>query len=167
MKSVYKISFGVFFLAFLAINQSAFSQYMNPYGGYGGGYGGYGYGGYGRGYNQFGGADFDRKPKGPLDPDEVAKEETKAMVKKLKLDEEQELVIGSLNEDYAYQKKALFERFKKEFEVSKPTPAQIEEAKAKMNALEDKKDAELEKILNENQFKTYKAWKEKMKKNNS
>ena len=30
----------------------------------------------------------------------------------------------------------------------------------------NKKDAELEKILNENQFKTYKAWKEKMKKNN-
>ncbi len=160
MKSVYKIGFVV--LLFVSMSHVADAQYMNPYGGYGGGYGS----GYGRGYNQFGAADFDRKPKGPLDPDEVAKEETKAMVKKLKLDEEQELIIGSLNEDYAYQKKAMFERFKKEFEISKPTPAQIEEAKSKMNALEEKKDAELEKILNENQFKTYKAWKAKMQKNN-
>ncbi|GGD83478.1 hypothetical protein GCM10011514_54430 [Emticicia aquatilis] len=135
---------------------------------YGGGYGGYGggYGGYGRGYNSaFNNPSFDNgKPKPPPDPDEVAKEETRIMVKKLKLNEEQEIIISSLNEDYAYQRKDLYELIKKEFGSSQPTPAQIDNAKEKMAALEAKKDKELEKILTPEQFKTYQEMKEKNQK---
>lgn len=64
----------VFFLLVSIIHTQA--QYYPGYGR--GGYGGYG------GMNRYG-SDFDNpKPKAPLDPDEVAKEETKWMVKKLK-----------------------------------------------------------------------------------
>jgi hypothetical protein len=144
---------------------TSFAQYGGGYGGggYGGGYGRGGYGG-----SQFGNQGFDNgKPKPPPDPDEVAQEETKMMVKKLKLDEEQEIIISSLNEDYAYQRKDLYERIRKDFEVSKPTPAQIEEAKGKMKDLETKKEKELEKILTADQFKTYMEMKAKAEKQNS
>lgn len=132
----------------------------------GGGYGGGGYGGYGRGYNSsFNNPSFDNgKPKPPPDPDEVAKEETRIMVKKLKLDEEQEILISSLNEDYAYQRKDLYELIKKEFGSSQPTPAQIANAREKMEALEAKKDKELEKIFTPEQLKTYQDMKNKAKK---
>lgn len=86
------------------------------------------------------------------------------MVKKLKLNEEQEIVISSLNEDYAYQRKDLYELIKKEFGSSQPTPAQIDNAKEKMAALEAKKEKELEKILTPEQFKTYQEMKEKSQK---
>lgn len=137
---------------------SGYAQY------YGGGYGGGG--GYGRGYNSaFNNPSFDNgKPKPPPDPDEVAKEETRIMVKKLKLDEEQEILVSSLNEDYAYQRKDLYELIKKEFGSSQPTPAQIANAKEKMEALETKKDKELEKIFTPEQFKTYQDMKNKAKK---
>lgn len=138
---------------------SSYAQY------YGGGYGG-GYGGYGRGYNSaFNNPTFDNgKPKPPPDPDEVAKEETRVMVKKLKLNEEQEILVSSLNEDYAYQRKDLYELIKKEFGSNQPTPAQIANAKEKMEALETKKDKELEKIFTPEQFKTYQDMKNKAKK---
>lgn len=133
---------------------------------YGGGYGGGGYGGYGRGYNSaFNNPSFDSgKPKAPLDPDEVAKEETRIMVKKFKLDEEQEILVSSLNEDYAYQRKDLYELIKKEFGSTQPTPAQIANAKEKMEALEAKKDKELEKIFTPEQFKAYQEVKAKAQK---
>jgi len=135
---------------------SSYAQY------YGGGYGG-GYGGYGRGYNSaFNNPTFDNgKPKPPPDPDEVAKEETRIMVKKFKLDEEQEILVSSLNEDYAYQRKDLYELIKKEFGSTQPTPAQIANAKEKMEALEAKKDKELEKIFTPEQFKAYQEVKAK------
>ncbi|CAH0994661.1 hypothetical protein EMA8858_00773 [Emticicia aquatica] len=153
------------FLCFLI---GTISTSFAQYGGYGGGYGGYGgYGsGYGRGYgNQFNNPSFDNgKPKPPPDPDEVAKEETRIMVKKLKLNEEQEIIISSLNEDYAYQRKDLYELIKKDFGNSQPTPAQIDNAKEKMAALETKKDKELQKILTEEQFETYQEMKAKNQK---
>jgi hypothetical protein len=142
------------------------------YGGYGGGYGGggYGRGGYGGGGyggSQFGGQDFGNgKPKPPPDPDEVAQEETKVMVKKLKLNEEQEILISSLNEDYAYQRKDLFELIKKDFGNTRPTPEQIDKAKEKIEALEARKDKELEKLLTAEQFKTYQEMKAKVLKQN-
>ena len=148
------------YLIFTISNASA--QFGGGYGGYGGG----GYGGYGRGYNSaFNNPSFDNgKPKPPPDPDEVAKEETRIMVKKMKLDEEQEILVSSLNEDYAYQRKDLYELIKKEFGSSQPTPAQIAYAKEKMEALETKKDKELEKIFTSEQFKTYQDLKNKAKK---
>ncbi len=157
----YLLLFGCLFFAALQANAQ---YYGGGYGGYGG-YGG-GYGGYGRGYNSaFNNPSFDNgKPKPPPDPDEVAKEETRIMVKKLKLNEEQEIVISSLNEDYAYQRKDLYELIKKEFGSSQPTPAQIDNAKEKMAALEAKKEKELEKILTPEQFKTYQEMKEKSQK---
>ena len=88
------------------------------------------------------------------------------MVKKLKLTEEQEIVISSLNEDYAYQRKDLYELIKKDFGVTRPTPEQIDVAKAKMEALETRKEKELEKILTESQFKTYMEMKAKILKQN-
>ena len=136
------------------------------YGGYGGGYGGGGYGrggGYG---NQFGGPDFSSKPKPPPDPDEVAQEETKIMVKKLKLTDEQEIVISSLNEDYAYQRKDLYELIKKDFGNTRPTTEQIDNAKEKMAALDARKDKELEKILTSEQLKIYLDMKAKILKQN-
>ena len=129
------------FLCYLIFTIStANAQFGGGYGGYGG-YGGGGYGGYGRGYNSaFNNPSFDNgKPKPPPDPDEVAKEETRIMVKKMKLDEEQEILVSSLNEDYAYQRKDLYELIKKEFGNTQPTPAQIANAKEKMEALEIKK----------------------------
>ena len=158
-----KAAFVVLCCLVFSIN-SSFAQY-GGYGGYGGGYGRGGYGGYGG--SQFGNQGFDNgKPKPPPDPDEVAKEETKVMVKKLKLDEEQEIIISSLNEDYAYQRKDLYERIKKDFGISKPTPAQIEEAKGQMKDLETRKEKELEKILTTEQFKAYMALKAKAEKQN-
>lgn len=128
--------------------------------------GGFGGGGYNRGYNNsFNNPSFDSgKPKAPLDPDEVAKEETRFMVKKFKLDEEQEILVSSLNEDYAYQRKDLYDRIKKDFGLTQPTPAQVTEAKAKMEALETKKDKELEKIFTPEQFKSYQNVKAKAQK---
>ncbi len=129
---------------------------------------GYGGGGYGRGRggnqfgNQFGGQDFGNgKPKPPPDPDEVAKEETKIMVKKLKLNDEQEILISSLNEDYAYQRKDLYDLIKKDFGSTRPTPQQIDNAKEKMTALDARKDKELEKILTPEQLATYQEIKAK------
>ena len=154
------------FLCYLIFTIStANAQFGGGYGGYGG-YGGGGYGGYGRGYNSaFNNPSFDNgKPKPPPDPDEVAKEETRIMVKKMKLDEEQEILVSSLNEDYAYQRKDLYELIKKEFGNTQPTPAQIANAKEKMEALEIKKDKELEKIFTREQFKTYQDMKNKAKK---
>lgn len=154
------------FLCYLIFTIStANAQFGGGYGGYGG-YGGGGYGGYGRGYNSaFNNPSFDNgKPKPPPDPDEVAKEETRIMVKKMKLDEEQEILVSSLNEDYAYQRKDLYELIKKEFGNTQPTPAQIANAKEKMEALEIKKDKELEKIFTPEQFKTYQDMKNKAKK---
>ncbi|PLK45350.1 hypothetical protein C0V77_04180 [Emticicia sp. TH156] len=120
--------------------------------------------GYGGGFSRFGN-DFDNpKPKAPLDPDEVAKEETKWMVKKLKLTEEQEVLVSSLNEDYAYQRKDMYERIKKDFGQTKPTPQQIIDAKAKMAALDEKQNKELEKILTPDQYKAYIDKKEDVKK---
>lgn len=86
------------------------------------------------------------------------------MVKKMKLDEEQEILVSSLNEDYAYQRKDLYELIKKEFGSNQPTPAQISIAKERMEALETKKDKELEKIFTPEQFKTYQDLKNKAKK---
>lgn len=144
----------VFFLLVSIIHTQA--QYYPGYGR--GGYGGYG------GMNRYG-SDFDNpKPKAPLDPDEVAKEETKWMVKKLKLTDEQEILVSSLNEDYAYQRKDLYDRIKKEFGETRPTPQQISDAKDKMAALDNKQNKELEKILNPEQFKTYMKKKEDAKK---
>ena len=138
-----------FFLSILYTN----AQY---YPGYGRGYGG--------GMNRYG-SDFDSpKPKGPLDPDELAKEETRWMVKKLKLTDEQEILVSSLNEDYAYQRKDLYDRIKKDFGIERPTPQQINDAKAKMAALDEKQNKELEKILNPEQFKAYLEKKEDAKK---
>lgn len=149
---------------------TSFAQYGGGYGGGGYGGGGYGGGGYGRGGyggSQFGNQGFDNgKPKPPPDPDEVAKEETKIMVKKLKLDEEQEIIISSLNEDYAYQRKDLFERIKKDFGITKPTPEQIEVAKGQLKDLDTRKEKELEKILTADQFKTYMELKAKAEKQN-
>jgi hypothetical protein len=131
--------------------------------GYGRGYGG---GGYGNGLNRYG-SEFDNaKPKAPLDPDEVAKEETKWMVKKFKLTDEQEILVSSLNEDYAYQRKDLYDRIKKDFGDSRPTPQQINDAKAKMAALEERQNKELEKIFTADQFKAYLEKKEDAKKKN-
>ncbi|WP_337040426.1 hypothetical protein [Emticicia sp. 17c] len=113
--------------------------------------------GYGGGMSRYGGygSDFDtHKPK-VLDPDEIAKEETKWMVKKLKLTDEQEVLISSLNEDYAYQRRDMYELIKKDFGSSRPTPQQINDAKDKMAALEEKQNKELEKILTPEQYKTY------------
>ncbi|WP_435356034.1 hypothetical protein [Emticicia sp. SJ17W-69] len=161
---ILKISFML--LCCLAFGVS--TSYAQYGGGYGGGYGGYGGGGYGRGGyggygSQFGGQDFGNgKPKPPPDPDEVAKEETKIMVKKLKLNEEQEILISSLNEDYAYQRKDLYDLIKKDFGNTRPTPEQIDNAKEKMAALEARKDKELEKLLTPEQFKTYQEMKAKM-----
>ena len=134
------------------------AQYSPGYGG------GYGRGGYGGGLNRYG-SEFDNaKPKGPLDPDELAKEETKWMVKKLKLTDEQEILVSSLNEDYAYQRKDLYDRIKKDFGDSRPTPQQITDAKAKIAALDEKQNKELEKILTPEQYKTYIEKKEDAKK---
>lgn len=120
--------------------------------------------GMGGGLNRYG-SEFDNpKPKAPLDPDEVAKEETKWMVKKLKLSEEQEVLVASLNEDYAYQRKDMYERFKKDFGMTKPTPQQIIDAKAKMAALDERQNKELEKILTPEQYKVYIDKKEDVKK---
>ena len=157
----------ILFMCYLIFTIStAIAQYGGGYGGGYGGYGGGGYGGYGRGYNSaFNNPSFDNgKPKPPPDPDEVAKEETRIMVKKMKLDEEQEILVSSLNEDYAYQRKDLYELIKKEFGSTQPTPAQIANAKEKMEALELKKDKELEKIFTSEQFKTYQDMKNKLKK---
>ena len=128
-------------------------------------YPGYGRGaGLGGGLNRYG-SEFDNpKPKGPLDPDELAKEETRWMVKKLKLNDEQEILVSSLNEDYAYQRKDLYERIKKDFGAERPTPQQINDAKAKMAALEEKQNKELEKILTPEQYKTYMEKKEDARK---
>ncbi len=136
---------------------SSYAQY------YGGGFGG---GGFGRGNNSaFNNPSFDNgKPKPPPDPDEVAKEETRIMVKKFKLNEEQEILVSSLNEDYAYQRKDLYELIKREFGSTQPTPAQIANAKEKMEALEAKKDKELEKIFTPEQFKAYQEVKAKAQK---
>ncbi|MDZ7935279.1 MAG: hypothetical protein U5M51_10000 [Emticicia sp.] len=142
----------------LSCTVSTYAQYG---GGFGNGYGGYG----GRGNNSMMNSGFDNgKPKPPPDPDEVAKEETRMMVKKFKLDEEQEILISSLNEDYAYQRKDLYERIKKDFGLTQPTPAQITEARGKMEALEAKKDKELEKIFTPEQFKNYQKVKAKAQK---
>jgi Spy/CpxP family protein refolding chaperone len=168
MKNIEYISKATFLLiiCFVLTISASYAQY----GGYGGGYGGggYGRGGYGGGYgNQFGGQDFGNgKPKPPPDPDEVAMEETKMMVKKLKLTDEQEIVISSLNEDYAYQRKDLYELIKKDFGNTRPTPEQIDNAKEKMAALEERKDKELAKILTPEQLKVYQEMKAKILKQN-
>ncbi|RYU96471.1 hypothetical protein [Emticicia agri] len=137
------LGFLCFFLLSVSYTQA---QY---YPGYGRG------GGFGGGLNRYG-SEFDNvKPKGPLDPDELAKEETKWMVKKLKLTDEQEILVSSLNEDYAYQRKDLYDRIKKDFGLERPTPQQISDAKAKMTDLDEKQNKELEKILTPEQYKIY------------
>jgi hypothetical protein len=130
-------------------------------------YPGYGRGsGLGGGLNRYG-SEFDSpKPKAPLDPDELAREETKWMVKKLKLTDEQEILVSSLNEDYAYQRKDLYDRIKKDFGETRPTPQQISDAKAKMAALDEKQTKELEKIFTPEQYKLYIEKKEDAKKKN-
>ena len=171
MKNI-QVAFGskVIFLLIACFALTISAGYAQ-YGGYGGGYGGggYGRGGYGGGYggSQFGGQDFGNgKPKPPPDPDEVALEETKMMVKKLKLTDEQEIVISSLNEDYAYQRKDLYELIKKDFGNTRPTTEQIDNAKEKMAALDARKDKELEKILTPEQLKIYLDMKAKIQKQN-
>jgi hypothetical protein len=154
------LKFGLSLICFFFL--SVLYTHAQYYPGYGRGYGS----GYGGGLNRYG-SDFDNpKPKGPLDPDELAKEETKWMVKKLKLTDEQEILVSSLNEDYAYQRKDLYDRIKKDFGTERPTPQQITDAKAKMAALEEKQNKELEKILTPEQFKQYLEKKEDAKKKN-
>ncbi|GAB3523071.1 hypothetical protein [Emticicia fontis] len=152
----FALSLICFFLLSILYTQA---QY---YPGYGRGYGG----GYGSGMNRYGSDFGNPKPKGPLDPDEVAKEETKWMVKKLKLTDEQEILVSSLNEDYAYQRKDMYDRIKKDFGTERPTPQQISDAKDKMAALEEKQNKELEKILTPEQFKIYTDKKADAKKKN-
>ena len=164
-QNTYKIALMV--LGCLAFTISTSYAQYGGYGVYGGGYGGgYGARGYGRGYgNQFQHMD-NGKPKPPPDPDEVAEQETKLMVKKLKLTEDQEIVIASLNEDYAYQRKDLYDAIKREFAFTteQAKPDQIAKAKERVAALDAKKDKELEKILTPEQMKTYQEMKEKNKK---
>ena len=153
--------FGLSLICFFFLSVLYAQAQYSP--GYGRGYGG---GGYGGGLNRYG-SEFDNpKPKAPLDPDELAKEETKWMVKKLKLTDEQEILVSSLNEDYAYQRKDLYDRIKKDFGETRPTPQQITDAKAKLAALEERQVKELEKILTPEQYKIFIEKKEDAKKKN-
>jgi hypothetical protein len=60
----------------------------------------------------------------------------------------------------------LFELIKKDFGNTRPTPEQIDKAKEKIEALEARKDKELEKLLTAEQFKTYQEMKAKVLKQN-
>lgn len=153
------LKFGLSLICFFLLSVLYTQAQYSP--GYGRGYGG---GGLGGGLNRYG-SEFDNpKPKAPLDPDELAKEETKWMVKKLKLTDEQEILVSSLNEDYAYQRKDLYDRIKKDFGETRPTPQQITDAKAKLAALEERQVKELEKILTPEQYKVFLEKKEDAKK---
>lgn len=152
------MKFGLNLLCFFILSVLYTQAQYSP--GYGRGYGG----GYGGGLSRYGNEFDNAKPKAPLDPDELAKEETKWMVKKLKLTDEQEILVASLNEDYAYQRKDLYERIKKDFGETRPTPQQITDAKAKMAALEERQNKELEKIFTPEQYKLYLDKKEDVKK---
>ena len=60
----------------------------------------------------------------------------------------------------------MYELIKRDFANTRPTPAQIDAAKEKMEALQARKDKELAKILTAEQLKIYEELKAKAQKQN-
>ena len=144
------ILIGAFFLlALLGANQQAEAQY------YGGG-GGFGRGGIGNGFPQAGQSD-NRRRDNTLDPEEIAKEDTRWMTKKLKLTEEQIPKVEDINIKYAFQRFDIFEELKKATNNGTTAPPDDVRTKLreKMRKMKDDKDNDMKAVLTPEQFEEY------------
>ncbi len=118
--------------------------------------GGYGAGGYGRGYGRSAipdaGANAPRKEES-FDPEKMAEEETRWMLKKLKLTEEQIPKIETANINYAFKRMDFHE------EVKKIQPPFTEEMRVKVRekaiAIRDERDKANKAILTDEQYQVY------------
>lgn len=133
------------FSIFLHIHESN-AQY-----GLGYGQGGYG-GGLGRSRIPQAGEGMQRKPES-LDPEKMANEDTRWMIKKLKLTEEQIPKVENANINFAFKRLDFSE------EVKKIVPPITEEVRAKIRAkavtIKEERDKEMKAILTEEQFQIY------------
>lgn len=142
-----------FFLFFFCL--SLFMTTHKSQAQYGGGYGagGYGYGrGYGRSAIPDAGANAPRKEES-FDPEKMAEEETRWMLKKLKLTEEQIPKIETANINYAFKRMDFHE------EVKKIQPPFTEEMRVKVRekaiAIRDERDKAIKAILTDEQYQIY------------
>lgn len=119
-------------------------------------YGGYGYGGYGRGgmgRSSIPQAGEGAPRKTDLDPEKMANENTRWMIKKLKLTEEQIPKVENANINFAFKRLDFSE------EMKKIVPPITEEIRAKLRAkaltIKEERDKEMKAILTEEQFQIY------------
>lgn len=138
--------FALCFSIFLHINESN-AQYGQGYG-----QGGYGGGGLGRNRIPQAGEGMQRKPES-LDPEKMANDDTRWMIKKLKLTEDQIPKVENANINFAFKRLDFSE------EVKKIVPPITEEVRAKIRTkalgIKEDRDKELKAILTEEQYQIY------------
>lgn len=127
-------------------------------------YGGYGYGnGYGYGRGGLGG--FSQTPQTPRKPptvDQIADDQTKWMIKKLKLNEEQSLSVEMLNIDHAFKLNDYQEAYMKTYATTRPTQQEIETIRTTAAKWNTEKEAKLQAILTPEQWDIYQKKKKSM-----
>ena len=147
------IQLGLF--AALLMSLPAIAQY-----GYGGG-GGYGRG-YGRGYGSGSYNQMPQTPRKPLTSDQIAEEQTKWMVKRLKLNEDQSISAEMLNLDFALRLSDYQEAFMKTHANTRPSPQEIQEIRATVDKWQAEKETKLQAILTPEQWDIYQKKKKSM-----
>lgn len=129
-------------------SNSLFAQYGGGYGG--GGYGGGGYGGYGRGGGLSQNIPQQEQKFSPPDPEKVADEETKWMVKNLKVTDDQLPHIEDLNLKYASMRSDLYALL-----GEKPDQSKMAMIAPKITKLYEDKEKELKAMITPEQWERY------------
>lgn len=124
----------------------------------------YGYG-YGNGYGRGGLGSFSQTPQTPRKPptvDQIADDQTKWMIKKLKLNEEQSLSVEILNIDHAFKLNDYQEAYMKTYATTRPTQQEIETIRTTAAKWNTEKEAKLQAILTPEQWDIYQKKKKGM-----
>lgn len=101
-------------------------------------------------------------PKKPPTPDQIADDQTKWMVKKLKLNEDQAISVEMLNADYAFKLNDYQEAFMKSHANTRPTPQEIEEIRTTVSKWQAEKEAKYQTIMTPEQWDLYQKKKKGM-----
>ncbi|TKG93446.1 DUF4890 domain-containing protein [Puteibacter caeruleilacunae] len=83
-----------------------------------------------------------------FDPKERAQKSTKAMIEKLSLNKEQGEKIGEINLKYAEKMQEIFKKGK----------GNRDQMRSSMQTMRKDQEAEIKKVLTEEQYKKYQAW---------
>lgn len=142
-----------FLVALLFVSFSSMAQY---------GYGGYGRGGYGGRLPQT-----PNPPPKALTSDKMAEDQTKWMKKKLKLNEDQEISVETVNLDYCLRMMDYQEAFMKTHANTRPTQQELQDIRKLVDTWWTEREAKYQKILTPEQWALYLEKKKSMPHSNN